>query len=326
MKLLLLLLVCWAGAQGQTTPGQPGRHAVVLVSVGGFRSDYVKYGARNLQVMAADGASAPEGMLPSYPSSTAPNAYTLATGLYPEHHGIVADEFWDGARRFNAADPASSADGSWYGDVPLWVLAERQGVRAACIAWPGSEASKPLLYASADLPDAARVGQVLRWLRLPERPRFIALYLGDVDRAGRRFGPRAPQTRAAVTALDAQIGRLRAGLRGLPVDLIVVSDHGMAETEGGWIDLDKYADVSGFATAGALLYGKTENDAQTAYSRLKIADAAFKVYRRADVPRELHYDASPRIGDPVIVPNAPVAIRAHRPAVDHAPDAGSDRS
>ncbi len=333
MKLLLWLLVCWASARaqaGNNAPEQLGKHSVVLVSLDGFRPDYPKrYGARNLLAMAANGASAPDGMLPSYPSLTLPNRYTLVTGLYPEHHGIVADSFYEGSRKYSAANPPSIADGG----VPLWLLAERQGMRAACISCSGPEAAtggRPSLFHD-DVPDAARVDLVLQWLKLPEgqRPHFITLSFADVDRAGRRFGPDAPQTRAAVLAVDAQLGRLRAGLRGLhlPVDLIVVSDHGMAKTEGGSIDLDKYVDLQGFDTVGPLLYAKTEEDAQKAYSRLKIANAAFKVYRRANVPRELHYNANPRIGDPVIIPNAPVAIRAHGPAAgeaDPAPDAGSD--
>ena len=318
---------------------QEAKHYVVLVSLDGFRWDYArKYGATNLLAMAAHGASAPDGMIPSYPSITFPNHYTLVTGLYPEHHGIVAMSFYneDHSRRFSYNDPQSAGDGSWYGGAPLWVLAEQQGMRAACFFWPGSEAAIqnvwPSYYLHYDdkFPNAARVDQVLAWLKLPpaDRPHFITLYYADVDHAGHEYGPDSAQTRAAVVQVDAMMGRLRTGIAAshLPVDLLVVSDHGMIKEQGPWINLDKYADLSKLTTVGSLLYSNNDADAQKAYDQLKIADADFKVYRRADVPKELHYNSNAREGDPVIVPTAPVAIRAHAPEAgqpDHAPNVGS---
>ena len=316
---------------------QQRKHYVILVSLDGFRYDYAKkYGAKNLLAMAAHGASAPEGMFPSYPSITFPNHYTLVTGLYPEHHGIVAMDFYNADRtqefRFNGP---SAADGSWWGGVPLWVLAEQQGMRSACLFWPGSEADidgvRPSYYLhySDSLPNPERIAQVLAWLKLPpdQRPHFVTLYFPDVDHAGHKYGPDSPQTRAAVLEVDREMGKLREGLAALhlPVDLIVVSDHGMIREQGPWIDLDRYADLSHFVTAGALLYGQSDADAQKAYEQLRSADEHFAVYRRKDVPRELHYDSNAREGDPIVVPLGPVEIRAHGPAAgqpDHAPNVG----
>src|SRR5579884_3823478 len=122
---------------------QEQKHYVVLVSLDGFRYDYAKkYGATHLLDLAKHGASAPDGMLPSYPSVTFANHYTLVTGLYPEHHGIVENEFYDPARKqvYSYKVKASETDGSWYGGIPLWVLAEQQGMRSASFFWPGSEA------------------------------------------------------------------------------------------------------------------------------------------------------------------------------------------
>lgn len=318
---------------------QEQKHYVVLVSLDGFRWDYAKkFGAKNLLAIAAHGASAPQGMFPAYPSITFPNHYTLVTGLYPEHHGIVAMTFYDEdrKRRYIYNDPKESADGSWYGGTPLWVLAEQQGMRAACFFWPGSEAAiqgvRPTYYLHFNdkYPDDKRIDQVLAWLRLPEdeRPHFITLYYSNVDHAGHQYGPDAPETRAAVKHVDALIGQLRAGLAGthLPVDLVVVSDHGMENEDRNWITLDKYADLSNFVTAGSLLYANSEADAQLAYDKLKSADAAFMVYRRANVPASLEYNSNPREGDPVIVPRGPYAIRAHGPAdgvEDRPPNLGS---
>jgi predicted AlkP superfamily pyrophosphatase or phosphodiesterase len=307
---------------------QLAKHYVVLVSIDGFRYDYAKlYGAPHLDAIAKDGAAAPDGMLPSYPSTTFPNHYTIVTGLYPEHHGIVAMSFYDPARkeRYSYNDLKAATDGSWYRGVPLWSLAEKQGLRAACFFWPGSEAEiageRPSYYLKYDdkLPDEERIDQVVDWLTLPpeKRPHFITLYFGEVDHAGHEYGPNAPQTRAAVRHVDGEIGVLRAKLEKLhlPIDLVVVSDHGMAKEEGGaWIDLDQYADFSGVETVGTLMYSDSDAEAAKLYAKLRIVSDKFKVYRRSRMPAELNYTADPRIGDPVIVPTGPYAIRIHTPA------------
>jgi predicted AlkP superfamily pyrophosphatase or phosphodiesterase len=327
------------------SPAQIAKHYVVLVSLDGFRYDYAKlYGAPHLDAIAKDGASAPDGMLPSYPSVTCPNHYTLVTGLYPEHHGIVAMNFYDPARkqRYAFNDPATVTDGTWYRGVPLWSLAEKQGMRAACLFWPGSEAEiageRPSYYLRYDdtVPDEARVNQVVEWLQLSEakRPHFITLYFGEVDHAGHRFGPDAPETRAAVRHLDSVIGVLRARLTKLhlPIDLVIVSDHGMApvssqstaQDQGGWINLDQYADFTGVETAGMLMYAGSDQSAAKLYAKLRIASSKFKVYRRSKVPPELNYRTDARIGDPVIVPTGPYAIRVHAAegASDRPPNKG----
>jgi predicted AlkP superfamily pyrophosphatase or phosphodiesterase len=242
---------------------QEQKHYVVLVSLDGFRYDYAKkYGATHLLALAKQGASAPDGMIPSYPSLTFPNHYTLVTGLYPEHHGIVANSFYDEQRkeRYSYTDAKTNSDGTWYGGTPLWVLAEQQGMRSACFFWPGSEAAiqnvRPSYYLHFDnkFPDEQRIDQVIAWLKLPEdkRPHLITLYYSNVDHAGHEYGPGSPQVAEAVKQVDVLIGKLHASLDALhmPIDLIVLSDHGMAKEEGTWIDLDQYTDLSNFTTVG----------------------------------------------------------------------------
>jgi predicted AlkP superfamily pyrophosphatase or phosphodiesterase len=311
------------------TAEQQAKHYVVLVSLDGFRYDYTaKYGAKQLQAMAARGASAPDGMIPSYPPATLPNHYAIVTGLYPDHHGIVANSFYDPARKetYSYTNPKTREDGSWYSGTPLWVLAEQQGMRAASSFWPTSEAEiqgkRPSYFLAppdGTLPGEMRVAQVLAWLQLPPglRPHFITLYFPDTDTAGHAYGPDAPQTGQAVRRVDEMIGKLWAGIlaSGLPVDLIVLADHGMETLQGSWVILDKWADLSGFVTSGALLYGKSEPDTQRAYESLAGASDKFKVYRHAQVPEYLHYNSNPRAGDPVVIPTGPYPILAHDPNV-----------
>ena len=185
-------------------------------------------------------------MLPSYPSLTFPNHYAIVTGLYPEHNGLVANSFLDQQRqeqgklaRYGIGDSRAVTDGSFYNGVPLWSLAEQQGMRTACLFWPGSEAEiageRPTDYLKFDdhVDESARIDLVLSWLKQPEatRPHFITLYYSDVDHAGHAFGPDAPETKAAVHKVDDLVGTLHRKLvaTGLPIDLVVVSDHGMVK-------------------------------------------------------------------------------------------------
>lgn len=337
--LVALLLAVPAGVFAQTggkvievanppnATAQQSKPYVVLVSLDGFRYDYTKkYSAPNIAAMAAKGASAPDGMIPSYPSTTFPNHLALITGLYPEHHGIVANTFYDSARqqRYTYGDNETVRDGSWYSGVPLWSLAEQNQMRAACYFWPGSEAQiagkRPSYYLKFDptIPNDQRIEQVLAWLRLPaaQRPHFITLYMAEVDGAGHEHGPDSKETADAVKFVDMEVGKLIAGLDALhlPIDLFVLADHGMESTSGGWITLDKFADLSQFKSAGPLMYAPNAADAEKAYQSLKGASDKFKVYRRADVPAELHYASNPRAGDPVVVAAGPYSIRARAPA------------
>src|SRR5271156_2064002 len=260
-------------------PQQLSKPYVILVSLDGFRYDYPnRYHADHLLALAAQGASAPEGMIPTYPSITFPNHYTIITGLYPEHHGIVANSFYEPVRKeiYSYHDKTVS-DGTWYGGTPLWVLAEQQGMRSAAFFWVGSEAEiqgvRPSYYLKFDasFPNSKRVEQVLAWLHLPpeQRPHFITAYFSDADDAGHQYGPDSSQVADAVHELDREIGKLVAGIKEskLPVDLIVVADHGMAKVEGPPIHLDEYGlKLTSFGPIiGSILYPKSEDDAQNAY-------------------------------------------------------------
>jgi predicted AlkP superfamily pyrophosphatase or phosphodiesterase len=307
---------------------QQAKHYVILISLDGFRYDYPRrYGASHLLQLGFKGASAPEGMYPAYPSLTFPNHISIITGLYPEHHGIVANSFWDPTREqtYVYTQTQSNSDGSWYGGTPLWVLAEQQGMRSACLFWPGSEAEiqgkRPSYYLHFDekLDDEKRVDQIVAWLKLPPelRPHFITLYYSNVDHAGHNYGPDSDEVRAAVHHVDTMIGDLLTKIAPLhlPVDFVVVADHGMVTLQGGPVILSGFADLSDFHTEGSILYPKPDADVQETYEEfLAHPDPRFKVYRRVDVPAYLHFDANPREGDPVIVPNGPFTLRAHASA------------
>jgi alkaline phosphatase D len=307
------------------------QHYVVLVSLDGFRWDYAKRdNAVHLLALAKRGVSAPDGVIPAYPSLTFPNHFTIVTGLYPEHHGIVANSFLnpESGARYAYTDSKATGDGTWYSGVPLWSLAESQGMRTACIFWVACEAKiagfMPSWHAGYDKSEStpesqqARIDDTVALLRLPaaDRPHFIAIYFAEPDHSGHEFGPDAAQTHAAVLKMDGIVGKLESALKatGLPIDLVIVSDHGMIKSQGDWIDLDQFADLTAFDTVGSLLYGKTEDDRTKAYNELKRVSSQFVVYRLKNVPANLNYNENPREGDPVVIATGPYAIRAHAPA------------
>lgn len=236
---LLALSACVAPAANPQPASQP--QTVLLVSLDGFRRDLLdRYSPPALAALGNDGVVA-AAMIPSFPTLTFPNHYSIVTGLYPEHHGIVSNTMFDPvfSAGFSISGPGVT-ESRWWGGEPIWVTAEKQGVKSASFFWVGSEAAikgvRPSIYKKFDgrVPFAARVDSVLAWLTLPlaERPRMITLYFNEPDHVEHEKGPDSPEARAAVLMADSAVGRLVAGLRtrGLynAIDLIIVSDHGMA--------------------------------------------------------------------------------------------------
>ena len=317
----LALLAPWAPAlQAQTE-----KPYVILVSLDGFRYDYAeRYQTRNILAVRDSGASA-ESVIPSFPSLTFPNHIAIITGLYPEHHGIVANSFYDPARASEYTLRTASINGSWMDEraTPLWVLAEQQRVTAACMFWPMSDSEiqgvRPTYWKLFDdrFPDASRVEQVLDWLKLPaeKRPHFITLYFSDTDHAGHTFGPEAAETGEAARVVDGMIGKLRQGLEalGLPINLILVSDHGMQAVEGAVsLGLDESQARVEIDGPLALIYGRDADTIEKTYQQLK-GNPKLEVYKRGETPASWHYSENPRSGDLVAVAKGEAVIVGNEP-------------
>ncbi|HSM32107.1 MAG TPA: ectonucleotide pyrophosphatase/phosphodiesterase, partial [Woeseiaceae bacterium] len=230
------------GSGGRNAPGAADGPRLILISIDGFRWDYLSiYPTPALRRIAESGVRA-ESMRPVYPSLTFPNHYSIATGLYPAEHGIVHNHFPDEARNrwYHLHDRSSVEDARWYGGEPVWVTAEKNGLVTAAYYFVGTEAAiggvSPSHWHSFDasVPGGDRVTQVIDWLAWPEarRPRLITLYFEHVDRAGHDFGSGSPELAAAVAQVDANIGRLLDAIEDLglgdEVYVLVVSDHGQA--------------------------------------------------------------------------------------------------
>jgi len=304
---------------GPIADPRPGAKPIlILVSLDGWRWDYLqRLKAPHLKALAARGVLA-QGLIPSFPSKTYPNHFTIVTGLYPEHHGIVANNMVDAAISSETFTMTASIskDPRWWGGEPMWATAISQGLRASSMFWPGSDVAirgvRPTDWVPYDdhKRNGDRVKQVLAWLARPEaeRPSFVTLYFSDVDNAGHSYGPGARQTLAAAEGLDAYIGRLVAGLEKLGVleqtTLIVVADHGMSQQAvdrkifiDDYLDL-KTVDVSDWSPV-LQLRPKNSAGVDEVYRALHGKHPSLDVYRRDDVPKELHYSSHPRIA-PVI--------------------------
>jgi predicted AlkP superfamily pyrophosphatase or phosphodiesterase len=305
-------------AAGTTAANAPAVQAtaasyVLLVSIDGFRADYLDRGVTpKLSALAASGVRA-DALRPAFPSLTFPNHYTLVTGLYPDHHGIVHNRIEGDEEKSNFVynDASTTNDSHWWGGEPIWVGAERQGLRSATMFWPGSDAAiagvRPSYWKPFDrnLSAAERVDTVLGWLDLPpaERPRFITLYFEQVDRAGHDFGPDSGEVNAALAQIDTSIGRLLDGLdtRGLrdATNLIVLSDHGQTASSveravlvDDIVDLDRVRAVNFGVVAG---FAPKPGEQRYAYATLLQPHAHMQCWRRTEIPARFHYGTNPRI-------------------------------
>lgn len=230
-----------------TQPQAQNKAYVLMVSLDGFRWDYPEmYKTPFLDSLASVGVKA-KSLQPSYPSKTFPNHYAMATGLYPDHHGIVHNTFYDPEkdRSYSIPDRAAVLDGSFYGGEPIWVTAEKQGVKSASYFWVGSETEiKGVKPSISKIYDGShgykdRIDSVMKWLSLPyvERPHLNLLYFDEPDAVGHRFGPVSPETGSTVQSLDSLMHYLFNKVKKLDIrdslNLIITSDHGMAEISPG---------------------------------------------------------------------------------------------
>lgn len=302
---------------------------VILISFDGFRSDYPeKAETPNLDLLASQGVRA-EGLIPIFPSKTFPNHYTLVTGLYAEHHGIVANNMQDPdtGERFSLDDRTQVENGRWWGGEPIWVTLAKQGKKSATLFWPGSEAEiqghRPDYWRRFDgkVSYHDRVEQALAWLDLPEseRPAFISLYFSASDNAGHEYGPDSKETREAIERLDATLGELLAGLRsrGLfdSVNLIVVSDHGMAGCDPSRVvflddclDLRR-ANLIDWNPVAAMR--PAETDRESVFHALDGCNPHLKVYRKEQLPERFHYRDNPRIPPIIAIADEGWVIDSH---------------
>ncbi|TQS35945.1 hypothetical protein Golomagni_03619 [Golovinomyces magnicellulatus] len=312
----------------------------ILISLDGFRADFLDRAITpRLNIMREEGVS-PLYMQPSFPSVTFPNHYTLVTGLYPESHGIVSNEFWDEElkEKFKHTSPKAN-NPKWWGGEPLWVTAEKQGVRTAVHMWPGSESNimgiKPSFldkynFKTTLQDKSKRILELLDKkgyeddLDEDSRPQLIAAYIPNVDTAGHLYGPNSTDIRSTISDVDQMLDEIHLGLeqRNLTkiVNVVVVSDHGMATTDisrmiqlEDLIDLDKIEHIDGWPLSGLRL--KDSSQIHEVFHELKklSENQNFEVYLRDEnMPERYHFSNNKRIAPLWIVPKTGWAITTRK--------------
>lgn len=293
----------------------------ILVSIDGFRADYLTRNITpNLGALAAGGVSA--GLTPSFPSKTYPNHWTLVTGLRPDRHGIVANNMEDPGRPGELFTMATDDPFWWSAAEPIWVTAEKARAPTATMFWPGANVGWGGVRAAAwpnavangihpqdwqaytqQLPNRQRVQAVLDWARRPQptRPRLATLYFDTVDTAGHLYGPRSQQVNEAIAETDARIGDLVRGLAelGRTANVIVVSDHGMAETSNDRvIALDgivRPADARIIESGPYATFVPAPGRERAVAAALLRARPHMTCWRKSAMPARFHYGQNPRV-------------------------------
>jgi len=312
--LIVLLLTACA-----TIKYKKPSETVVLVSLDAFRWDYDSiYGTPVLDDIARKGVMAVR-MIPSFPTKTFPNHYSIATGLYPDHHGLINNTFYapDLDLLYRIGDRSKVENPAFYGGEPIWVTAHKAGLVTASFFWVGSEAVilgvQPDYWKTFDdkVPFGARVDSVLKWLSYPvaKRPRLVTLYFEEPDATSHAYGPLSPETAKEVHSLDSLIGVLRTGLKSVPdaknTNMIIVSDHGMGPTDRSRYNnlsdtLPKrlYKSIVGGSPVWLCDPVEGKGDSVLYYINMQ---KGVKAYYKADLPAYLHYGTSPRMTDIIIV-------------------------
>jgi predicted AlkP superfamily pyrophosphatase or phosphodiesterase len=308
---LILFLAFAFSVRGQK-PIKDLKPTVILISLDGFRADYLdKFKPKVLNRLAKKGVRA-KWMIPSFPSKTFPNHYTIATGLYPEHHGIIENNIFDFDTVFTLGKREEVQNSRWWLGEPIWVTAEKQGQRAAAFFFVGTEAeikgTRPTFWKTYDgkIPNTERVDTILSWLDLPqkERPTVYTLYFSDTDDAGHAASPDSKEVADAVQKVDGELGRLYEGLKrrkiNKKVNIIIVSDHGMATVlQQNAVFLDDYFDfdkTERILWTGEIVQIFPKTGAETEIvGNLQSKISHAKCWRKFEIPERFHYQSSPRI-------------------------------
>lgn len=317
---------------------------LVVLSMDGFRWDYIdSFPTPNLHRLVAKGVHA-KSLEPSFPTVTFPNHYTMATGLYPDHHGIVHNSFYDSTLNltYRLGDRKTVEDGRFYGGEPIWITAEKQNMHAASFYWVGSEAPimgmHPTYWKPYDkkITFEQRIDTVIYWLSLPEnqRPHLVMFYYDQPDKVSHETGPFSPETRAMVMRLDTLAGIFLDKLKKLPIynklNFIVTSDHGMVEISNSRkIVLDDHikkewcARINGHNPVFML-------DAKKGYTDSIMINLRnvphLKVWKKQNVPAYLHFGTNSRIGELVVLADSAYALSWKGDKIENAGAHGYDPS
>ncbi|XP_045196837.2 bis(5'-adenosyl)-triphosphatase enpp4-like [Mercenaria mercenaria] len=283
---------------------------VLVISMDGFRWDYIgKAKTPVFDEFAAKGTRAVY-INPTFVTKSLPCHYSMATGLYEESHGIIANSMYD--QEFDETFNYKTIDTKWWdGGEPVWITAGKQGKKTGIYFWHGSETEiqglRPDFYYAYNrsVPFKERVDTVVQWLSNSTFDIDLAmLYFYQPDRTGHLYGPNSSEVISKVEEMDAILGYLVRELDKTEmldkINIIVTSDHGMAEIDytNRRIDVSDYIDMTAILhipAAGpvANILPKA-NMIETVFQNLSRAPH-MKVYRKEEIPNRWHYKNHRRV-------------------------------
>jgi len=295
----------------------------VIISLDGLRWDYLDtYDVPFMDILARQGVKAV--MQPSFPSKTFPNHYTLATGLTPDHHGIITNIFWDRERsvEFSLSNKDTRSKGYYYGGDPIWLTAKHQGVKTATVFWVGSDVEinndHPTYWhdyqtEGEKMGYEARIDEIIRLLSLPEkdRPHLVMGYFEEPDRSGHTYGPLNSMTRRAMEQMDRLLSQLWYRIQLLPiagkVNLIITGDHGMTSVDPKrFVDIDDVLPKKWYERCcndyPTLVYASAPQYIDSICDALQRVDH-IRAWKKADIPAYLGYGTNKNMGDVVVLPD-----------------------
>lgn len=295
---------------------------VIVLSWDGMRHDYPDLGDfPGLRRVEEEGVRA-QSLIPVYPSSTFPGHVSIATGAPPGVHGIVDNSFYDRKK----GSYAYSSDANWIDAEPVWITAERQGVKAATFFWVGSEtdwrdqgASYRITPFNASTPESEKVDQIIKWLDLAEaeRPRLIMSYWSGTDGTAHRKGPDHPDIVKVIKEQDKQLQRLLAAIDNRELwprtTLLIVSDHGMTAVSHS-VEVQTVLENAGFdvrvvgGDSVQHLFLADMKDEDQVLGILK-KKPQIEVYRQSELPESFQLAHPDRVGDIIVTTNPPYSLR-----------------
>ncbi|XP_005109194.1 ectonucleotide pyrophosphatase/phosphodiesterase family member 5 [Aplysia californica] len=326
--LIILTLLHWPSIPVECSPVYKSKTAgnpLLIVSFDGFRWNYLQRTATpNFDKFLLNGVHARYGLKNAFITKTFPNHFTLATGLWEESHGIVANTMYDPIlnQSFTMRNATAQSDPAWFdaGGEPIWVTNQIQKTdgRSGVMMWVGGEApvkwvlpSRHVRY-DGSMKNFSKVDTVISWY-LDKYPINLGMmYFDQPDAYGHAFGPDSDEVTRMIGGLDEVVGYLlqrleEVGLLG-KINVILTSDHGFAETpKKNFINLDDYIDPETYEIASTSPVADIwphEGKLEEIYMKLKKGSEKsghFTVFKKEEIPTEFHYTKNQRIPPIVVV-------------------------
>ncbi len=292
---------------------------VVVVMIDGFPPAYLDhYNPPNLTRLATSGVRSEARAV--FPAKSIPSQYSMVTGLYPGHHGILANAMQFDDRMFSMNNPQEFENPLWWGGEPIWITAKRQGKKTFTYAWPGSETrgrqpDRHYPYPSSSS-ETQRIEKAIQWLNMPPlfRPDLILVTLDDVDLSGHYYGTQSKQVEIAIEENDILIGQIMEAAEIANANLIVLSDHGQVDLDVEHeIFLEDYINLEqvDIIEISPCLMVNTD-EARMVFQALADAHPAMTVYAKPNFPAAWNWEYPGRTPDIVATLKSGWSIRPSR--------------